>query len=129
MKTNAAHTSADKTGGPDAVLRILDSLLADSSQKRLTGSKATTRKVYVGKVLNYFKKPSAAHVLIESGKIKLKDELLIIGETTGVVEMKLNGLSVNDKPADSAEKGNEVTFISPQQVRKNDKVYLVEHIN
>ncbi|MGD9413066.1 MAG: hypothetical protein PVJ54_14465 [Desulfobacterales bacterium] len=41
MKTNAAHTSADKTGGPDAVLRILDSLLADSSQKRLTGSQAT----------------------------------------------------------------------------------------
>jgi hypothetical protein len=35
---------------------------------------------------------------------------------------------VNDKPADSAEKGNEVTFISSQQVRKNDKVYLVEHI-
>lgn len=95
----------------------------------VTGSKATTRKVYVGKVLNYFKKPNAAHVLIESGKIELNDELLIIGETTGVVEMKLNELSVNDKPADSAEKGNEVTFISPQQVRKNDKVYLVEHIN
>ena len=41
MKTSAAHTSAAKTGGPDAVLRILDSLLADSSQKRLTGSQAT----------------------------------------------------------------------------------------
>ena len=41
MKTSAAHTPAAKTGGPDAVLRILDSLLADSSQKRLTGSQAT----------------------------------------------------------------------------------------
>jgi hypothetical protein len=41
MKTNAVHASAGKTGGPDAVLRILDSLLADSSQKRLTGSQAT----------------------------------------------------------------------------------------
>ena len=41
MKTNAAHALAGKTGGPDAVLRILDSLLADSSQKRLTGSQAT----------------------------------------------------------------------------------------
>jgi len=95
----------------------------------ISGSKATTRKVYVGKVLNYFKKPNAAHVLIESGRIELNDELLIIGETTGVVEMKLNKLSVNDKPADSASKGSEVTFISPQQVRKNDKVYLVDHIN
>jgi hypothetical protein len=41
MKTNAAHASTGKTGSPDAVLRILDSLLADSSQKRLTGSQAT----------------------------------------------------------------------------------------
>jgi putative protease len=95
----------------------------------VTGSKATTRKVYVGKVLNYFKKPSAAHVLIESGEIKLNDELLIIGETTGVVEMKLNELSVNDEPADSARKGNEVTFVSTELIRKNDKVYLVEHTN
>lgn len=95
----------------------------------ISGSKATTRKVYVGKVLNYFKKPNAVHMLIESGRIELNDELLIIGETTGVVEMKLNKLSVNDKPADSAKKGSEVTFISPQQVRKNDKVYLVDHIN
>jgi putative protease len=95
----------------------------------VTGSKATKRKVYVGKVLNYFKKPSAAHVLIESGKIKLNDELLIIGETTGVVEMKLNELSVNDESADSASKGNEVTFISTELIRKNDKVYLVEHTN
>ena len=41
MKTNAVHPSAGITSGPDTVLRILDSLLADSSQKRLTGSQAT----------------------------------------------------------------------------------------
>ena len=41
MKTGAAHTSAGKAGGPDAALRILDSLLADSGQKRLTGNQAT----------------------------------------------------------------------------------------
>ena len=41
MKTNAVHAPAGKAGGPDSVLRILDSLLADSSQKRLTGSQAT----------------------------------------------------------------------------------------
>ena len=41
MKTNGVYASTGKTSGPDAVLRILDSLLADSSQKRLTGSQAT----------------------------------------------------------------------------------------
>ena len=69
----------------------------------VSGSKATTRKVYVGKVLNYFKEPKAAQVLIESGKIKLNDEILIIGETTGVLKMKLNEFNVNDSLAQSAD--------------------------
>ncbi len=41
MKTDSMHASMVKTSGSDAVLRILDSLLADSSQKRLTGNQAT----------------------------------------------------------------------------------------
>ncbi len=95
----------------------------------VNGTKATTRKVYVGKVLNYFKKPKAVHVLIESGKVHLNDDLLILGEKTGLVEMNLTEFSVNDNPADIAEKGSEVTFISQELIRKNDKVYIVEHID
>ncbi|MGD9174231.1 MAG: hypothetical protein PVF29_08725 [Desulfobacterales bacterium] len=41
MKTDGRYTSTVKAGGSDAVLRVLDSLLADSGQKRLTGSQAT----------------------------------------------------------------------------------------
>ena len=41
MKTNSLQTSTPKTGRPDAVLRVLNSLLADPGQKRLTGSQAT----------------------------------------------------------------------------------------
>lgn len=41
MKTDGKYTSTVKTNGSDAVLRVLDSLLADSGQKRLTGSQAT----------------------------------------------------------------------------------------
>ncbi|MBE0570577.1 MAG: U32 family peptidase [Ignavibacteriaceae bacterium] len=93
------------------------------------GSKATTRKVYVGKVLNYFKKPKAAHVLLESGKIELKDKILIIGETTGLVEISPQKLFVNEKSVKSTSKGEEVTFITPELVRRNDKVYIVEQLN
>ncbi len=54
----------------------------------VNGTKATTRKVYVGKVLNYFKKPTqAVHILLESGKVNLNDNLLIFGEKTGLVEL------------------------------------------
>lgn len=93
------------------------------------GTKATTRKVYVGKVLNYFKKPKAAHILLESGKIKLNDQLLIIGETTGLIELTLDDIIINDKSSRSAKKGDEVTFVTPELVRRNDKVYLVEELN
>ena len=39
-KANGFQNLSSKTGGPDAVLRVLDSLLADPGQKRLTGSQA-----------------------------------------------------------------------------------------
>jgi putative protease len=92
------------------------------------GSKATTRKVYVGKVLNYFKKPKAAHILLESGKIRLNDKILIIGETTGLLEITLDKIFVKEKSSKTAQKGDEVTFVTSDFVRRNDKVYLVENI-
>lgn len=92
------------------------------------GSKATTRKVYVGKVLNYFKKPKAAHILLESGNIKLNDRLLITGETTGLVDITLKKIIVDENSSQSAKKGDEVTFVTPELVRRNDKVYLVEEV-
>jgi putative protease len=93
------------------------------------GSKATTRKVYVGRVLNYFKKPKAAHILLESGKLKVNDQILFIGETTGLVEVTLSKMIVKDKSSRSAKKGDEVTLASPELVRRNDRVYVVEHSN
>ena len=95
----------------------------------VNGSKATTRKVYVGKVLNYFKKPKAAHILLESGMIEVNDNILIIGETTGLVEINLDEIIIDDKLSPSAKKGDEVTFVTPELVRRNDKVYLVEHLS
>jgi len=94
----------------------------------IEGSKATTRKVYVGKVINYFKEPEVAHIFLESSEIKIDDEILIMGETTGVLEIKLEKMSVNDKEASSAKRGDEITLKVPSLVRRNDKVYLIEHI-
>jgi hypothetical protein len=39
-KAEGIQNSAPRAGGPEAVLRVLDSLLTDSGQKRLTGSQA-----------------------------------------------------------------------------------------
>jgi len=92
------------------------------------GSKATKRKEYLGKVLNYFQKPKVVHILIESGSLNQNDDLLIIGETTGVIENKVNSFLRNDEAATSAEKGDEVTFVIDDLVRPRDKVYLFKDV-
>lgn len=92
------------------------------------GSKATTRKVYVGKVMNYYKQPEVAHLLIESGSIKVGDKILIMGETTGVIETEISAMRVNEIENNQANKGDEVTLRLPSLVRRNDKVYLIENL-
>jgi putative protease len=92
------------------------------------GSKATKKKEYLGKVLNYFQKPKVVHILIESGSLNQNDDLLIIGETTGVIELKINSFLRNDESASSAEKGDEVTFVIDELVRPRDKVYLFKEV-
>jgi len=92
------------------------------------GSRATTRKVYVGKVINYFKDAEIAHIILETGEIKVGDDILIMGETTGVLEINLTMMNVNDKDELYATKGDEITFKIPSIVRRNDKVYLIQQI-
>lgn len=91
------------------------------------GSRATTRKIYVGKVVNYFKDIEIAHIVIETGELKIGNEILVIGETTGVVEIKIDTMNVNDKLSSSAKKGDELTLKATSLVRRNDKVYLIEY--
>jgi len=90
------------------------------------GSIATTRKEYIGKVLNYYKKNGIAHILLESGKINVNDEIIITGETTGVVETHLDSFFKNDKESIIAVKGDEITFSCKSIVRPRDKVYVIK---
>jgi len=94
----------------------------------MNGTKATKRKEYLGKVLNYYQKKKVVHLLIESGTLKVNDEMLIIGETTGVIEVTANTFYLNDKKASVAGKGDEVTFVLNEQIRPRDKVYLFRDI-
>jgi len=90
------------------------------------GSKATTRKEFVGRVRNYYKKASIVEIKIETGKICDKDKILIIGETTGVVELKIDSIQLNDIKVNEAEKGNNITIPCNELVRRNDSVYIVK---
>ncbi|MBQ1205400.1 MAG: U32 family peptidase, partial [Alistipes sp.] len=56
------------------------------------GSAATRRKVYVGKVVNFYKKISVAEVLVEAAPLEVAEEIFFLGPTTGVVEQKCEEL-------------------------------------
>ncbi|MGA7722288.1 MAG: peptidase U32 family protein [Ignavibacteriaceae bacterium] len=89
------------------------------------GSKATTKKEYVGKVLNYYKKSKIAYVELESGKIAVDDRILIIGPTSGVIDLTLNTIIKDEVEINKAEKSDRITFPCNFQVRPHDRVYLI----
>lgn len=69
------------------------------------GSQATLKKVYCGKVTNWFDRIGVAEIAIESQTLKLGDKCMAVGATTGVIEFKVNDLRVALKPAEKAAKG------------------------
>ncbi|MFH1053128.1 MAG: U32 family peptidase [Candidatus Woesearchaeota archaeon] len=89
------------------------------------GSKAAKEKVYLGKALNYYSKPKIAHFIIESGGLSVGDEIIVIGPTTGIIKAKVKEMVVNDKKNDSAKKGDNITVMIKERLRKNDRLYKV----
>lgn len=88
------------------------------------GSKATTRKIYLGTLSNYYTKPGIAEVKLESDTIAEGDQYYIIGKKTGVVKEEMPEFMVDDQFVDLAEKGDIVTFKAPK-AREGDKFYKV----
>ncbi len=89
------------------------------------GSVATERKVYAGKITNFFSNLGVAEVKVEASQLYKNDKLLIIGPTTGVVELSAADIRVEDKSVDVCEKGVKCSFLTPSLVRRNDKVYRI----
>lgn len=93
------------------------------------GSKATRKKVYCGKVTNWFSKLGVAEILVESAPLKTGDEILVIGPSTGVVELKVSEIRVDLKPVREAGKGTYCSIPADlggqsEKLRRSDKVYV-----
>jgi len=89
------------------------------------GNLATRKKIFVGKVINYYKKAKVALVLIQAYSLKINDEIIITGKTTGVVLTKIHELrDYNGNIIFKACKEQMCTFKIEERVRPNDKVYL-----
>ncbi len=87
------------------------------------GSSATKRKVYLGKITNYFTKLNVAEIKLENGDLNKGDTILITGPTTGVVKYLVNEIRVDLKVAEKALKGELCSIKTPDYLRRSDKVY------
>ena len=92
------------------------------------GSQATLRKVYVGKVTNWFDRIGVAEITVESAPLKMGDRVMIIGRTTGVEELTVDDMRVEFEPAAEAPKGVRCSLAVPHKVHRGDKVYKWEEV-
>ena len=90
-----------------------------------SGSKATVKKVFLGKGMHYFSKAKIGQFKIEAQQLKVGDKVLITGPTTGVVETTIESMRVDDVDSDIAKRGSEVTFQIDEVIRSSDKLYKI----
>lgn len=87
------------------------------------GSQATHRKVYVGKINNYFQKIGVAEIKMETQSLETGDKILIIGASTGVYEDTVSEIRVDLLPVGKTVKGENCSITVRETVRRGDKVY------
>jgi U32 family peptidase len=92
---------------------------------KIENSNATRRKEFIGKITHYYPKVKVGTILISTGKLKIHDEIVIIGKTTGIKKLKIKRLEINKEQVLEAKKGQEVGLKLPR-VKKNDEVYVVK---
>jgi putative protease len=87
------------------------------------GSSATKRKVYLGKITNYFTKLGVAEIKLENGDLNNGETILITGPTTGVIEYTVDEIRVDLKETSKALKGEFCSIKIADYLRRSDKVY------
>jgi len=89
------------------------------------GSKATTKKIFIGKGQHYFPKINVAEFNVLSHSLKVGDRVLVTGPTTGVLYADIEELRVEDKVVNEASRGQMVSFKVDGKVRPSDKLYKI----
>lgn len=90
------------------------------------GSSATKQKRFVASCSKYFAKIGVGEFKMESGTLKVGDEVLITGPTTGLLRFNITELRYDLEPVDSVEKGQVFSMPVPDKVRPSDRVYIFE---
>ena len=87
------------------------------------GSSATKRKEYVARGIKYFTGLGVAEFEMESGELRVGDEVLITGPTTGALFQTVEEIRVDLKPVPSTGKGERFSIKTAERIRASDRMY------
>ena len=91
-------------------------------------SKATTEKVQIGKVSNFYPHKSVVEFKVESSEISVGEKLAFIGSTTGYYEEDISEIHDENGSIQIAKQGTLVAVKLKQKVRENDKVFVIRKV-
>ena len=90
------------------------------------GSRATEKKVYVGKCMKYFSKIGVAEFLIENEDLHVGDKILVTGTTTGALIQPCEEIRYELEPVETATRGQHISIKVNDRVRPNDRLYVLQ---
>jgi len=87
------------------------------------GSNTTKRKEYIAKNIKYFTGINVAEFEMESGSLKVGDEILITGPTTGALFKTIEEIRVELEPVEETVKGERFSIKTDEKIRPSDRMY------
>jgi len=93
------------------------------------GSQATENKVYLGPVKNWFGRIGVAEVQLQTAEtLRVGDEVMVTGETTGVYRATVEELRTDRDPVPEVRQGDCFSIKAGETLHRGDKVYRVDKV-
>lgn len=89
------------------------------------GSKATERKIFVGRGVKYYNKIGVGVFKAEAHPLRKGDRVLIMGPTTGVVRTVAEEVRVDNQQVETVPQGALFSMPLPEPIRPSDKIYKI----
>ena len=84
------------------------------------------KKEFIGRVYRFWKKVGACSLLINSGKLRVGDEVYLISDKIGVMRTKVKSIELDGKRVDVAGKGDDVGVDFGMKVKRGVEVYIIQ---
>lgn len=93
---------------------------------KVYGSSATRKKIYAGKVSNYFSNLGVAEIQVEAAPLKVGQHVVVIGPTTGAEEFDITEIRVDNDAVQEVRQGIACSMPVPKKLRRADKIYIFD---